>query len=169
MYILGHSAITASAANAADRDMDLRAAAALSLAPDLIDKPVHLLFPALVNGSGRSFAHSALGALGALAVLALLLARRPSLRRPLLLWACYLGHFLLDRMWEHDNPKIVLWPLLGPFPTQLPGVGPGDGAVLGYNLAGELIGLALILRLSRLHRLYERPRLAAFLRTGRLS
>jgi len=138
MYLLGHLGLTAAGLRLSGRDLPLRWAFLMALLPDLIDKPVRALWPELVNHNTRGLAHS-LG--GALVVLAVLIA---AARRPLLLWACYLGHFVLDRMWLHDGPRILLWPLLGPFPPPV-----GEVEVMRrfwrYNLAGEAAGLSLLL------------------------
>src|SRR5438105_1338678 len=103
MFIFGHSALTVTAARAVDRDMDLRLPVLMALGPDIVDKPVSWIFPALVHDNSRGFAHTLLGALVVLAALA---ALRRRLKYPWLLWGCYLGHFLLDRMWLTDNPKV---------------------------------------------------------------
>lgn len=143
MIFFGHVGPTVAAARAADRDIDLRLPALLSVAPDLIDKPIVLLFPALVNENTRSFAHSLLGSL---AVLALLLAFRRRVKRPFLLWACYLGHFVLDRMWLNDNPAILFWPFLGALPaSEYGGEIVGVHLLTPYNIAGEAIGLSILL------------------------
>ncbi len=144
MYLFGHIGITAAAARAADRDVDLRPVMALAILPDVIDKPLAFLFPRLVHGSTRGFAHTLLAA-GLVLALAALLRRR--LRRPLFWWACYSGHLLLDRMWLTDGPIILLWPLLGPFPNWSP-FAPKTPHLLAYNIAGELVGMALIARLA---------------------
>ena len=145
MYILGHAGFTAAAARAVDREADLRLVVLLSLLPDILDKPTAVLLPALVNGNTRSFGHTLLGAS---AVLALLLAGHRRLGNPLLLWACYAGHLLLDRMWLGGDLTILCWPLLGAFPPWSPD-GPGTPFLMPYNLAGEALGLGLMLRLAR--------------------
>lgn len=144
MYILGHVGVTVAAVRAVDRRADLRLPILFSLLPDLLDKPTAVLLPALVNGNTRNFSHTLLGAS---AVLAVLLARRRRLGRPLLLWSCYAGHLLLDRMWLGRDPAIVLWPLLGAFP-QCPAAGHRTPHLLMYNLAGEALGLAIVLGLA---------------------
>lgn len=161
MYLFGHVGFTTAAVRR-DRGVDLRAALLMALLPDLIDKPVRLLWPALVSYNTRSFAHSLLGAAAALVVL---LALRVG--RPWLLWACYLGHLLLDRMWLNDSPAILLWPLLGPLrrPTTDYTV---DTALTVYNILSEIAGLALLIHIARRHGLFRRARLTALLRTGRL-
>jgi membrane-bound metal-dependent hydrolase YbcI (DUF457 family) len=167
MILLGHIGITAAAAHAADRDLDLRWPIVLSIGPDLIDKPMAALFPAVVNANSRGFAHTLLGAL---VVFALLLAffRRP--KRALLLWCCYLGHMLLDRMWLDENPIIFFWPLLGDIPvSKFGGEIVGPHLLTAYNLTGEAIGMCIILYMVRRYRLYERTRFKSFLQTGFLA
>jgi hypothetical protein len=142
MYILGHIGITAAAARAVDRETDLRLPMLFSILPDLIDKPMFLLAPALANDSTRNIGHSLAGAA---AILALLLAQRRRVGRPLLLWSCYAGHLLLDRLWLVDGPIVFFWPLLGRFPSW----SPKTPHLLAYNLAGEAIGLAALLGFLR--------------------
>ena len=164
MYFFGHVGSTVAAVRAVDRETDLRLPILLSILPDLIDKPTEILLPGLVNGNTRNFGHTLLGAAAALAIL---LALRRRLGNPLLLWACYAGHFLLDRMWLNDGPTIFFWPLLGAFPRWLPD-SPGTPYLMAYNIAGEALGLVLVLALARRHRLFERSRWNAFVKTGRL-
>ncbi len=102
MFVLGHVGLTAAAARSADKKVELAWAALLGLLPDLIDKPLYVLARHWVHGNTRSVGHSLTGAL---VVLALLLALR--VRRPSLLWLCYLGHLVLDEAWSspgrHDG------------------------------------------------------------------
>lgn len=164
MYILGHVAPTILIAHAADSEIDLRWPALFAIAPDLIDKPIGLLLPAVVNDNSRGFGHSLLGAF---VVLAALLALRRRLGPPLILWASYVGHLVLDRLWLDANPAVLFWPLLGPFPRPMHGW--ENLPNLRWNVAGELIGLLIVFVLARRHRLFERARFEAFLRTGRLA
>ncbi len=145
MLILGHVGLTTRAVDAVDRKADLRAPALLALMPDLVDKPLALFWPALVNGSTRSFAHSLLGAAAALAGLS---ALRLGWRRTLLLWGCYAGHLFLDRMWRPDSVAILFWPLLGPFPKPQR-FHPFASHLLRYNLCGEALGLLALIDLYR--------------------
>ncbi len=164
MFVFGHAGLTVAATHAVDRDVDSRWAAVLALGPDLLDKPVSRLFPALVHHNTRGFGHTFLFSLIVLA--ALLLAKR-RLKPALLLWGCYAGHFLCDSMWRGDNPAILFWPLLGDFPP------PVRGPIISWltlgNVLGEAAGATILYRLARRHGLFERPRLAAFLKSGRLA
>ncbi len=164
MLVFAHAGLTISAARAIDRDVDPRWAAALALGPDLLDKPLSLLDPALINHNTRSFGHTVFLSLFVLTAL-LIWKRRP--KPALVLWACYIGHFLLDSMWRDPNPAILFWPLLGDFPPFVRG--PIADSFTPWNVLGEIAGLILLVRLSRRHRLFERPRLAAFLKSGRLA
>ena len=165
MFILGHSALTLAAARAVDQDIDMRPAILLALAPDIIDKPVSWLFPALVNDNSRGFGHTFLAAVVLLAVLAALRLRP---KHCLLLWGCFVGHFLLDRMWLHENPQVFLWPLLGPMPPPLPR-GPIRQQIFFFNLKSEAVGLGVALFLARRHRLFAPGRFRSFLHTGRFG
>lgn len=141
MYILGHVGITLTAARAADPEVDWRAASLLALGPDILDKPFRWVFPTLVNHNSRGFGHTLLAWLVVGAVLA---AWRPRLRRPAVLWACFAGHAVLDRMWLGHDPRIFLWPMLGSFPPPVRS-GPAFDHAFRYDVAGEFVGLALLL------------------------
>lgn len=164
MYIFGHAGLTIAAARAVDRDVDPRWAAALALIPDLLDKPGARLWPALVHHNTRNFGHTLLFALLVGAAL-LIWKRRP--KAALVLWGCYAGHFLLDAMWLDGNPAVLFWPLLGDFPR--PVYGPLLSWLTAWYVLGEIAGLILLYKLARRHGLFERPRLAAFLKSGRLA
>lgn len=164
MYIFGHIGITVAAVRAIDGETDLRLPILLSILPDLIDKPMEVILPVLVNGNTRNFGHTLLGALS---VLAVLLALRRRLARPLLLWACYAGHFLLDRIWLTHGPIIFFWPFLGTFPRRT--LDERTPYLVLYNILGELLGFGILLGLARRHRLLEAPRWDSFVRTGRLQ
>ncbi len=166
MFVFGHTGLTVAAARAADRDVDPRWAAFLSLGPDLLDKPGSRLWPALVHHNTRGFGHTLLGSMCVLSAL-LLWKRRP--KPALLLWACYAGHFVLDAMWNRDNLAILLWPLRGAFPPPVHGRFFTFNWLTAWYLAGELAGLILLARLARRHRLLEPDRLAGFLKSGRLT
>jgi membrane-bound metal-dependent hydrolase YbcI (DUF457 family) len=144
VYLFGHIGITAAAVDAAQPEADLKLPMFLAILPDLIDKPAAVLLPALVHDNSRGFAHT----LAAAAVLlAFLAAALPNLRKALLLWACYAGHLVLDRMWLAEGPQILLWPLLGPFPSWFER--PRTPHLLAYNITGELVGAAFLLHLAR--------------------
>lgn len=142
MYILGHIGVTVAVARAADRRVDLRLAALMSILPDLIDKPIALFAPLGVHHNTRSFGHTVLGSL---IVLAALWVMRRGVKRPALLWACYAGHFLLDRMWLAAYPVILFWPLLGALPPRISG-GFDDFV---YNALGEAAGAGLLIAMRR--------------------
>lgn len=144
MLLLGHVGCTLAGVRAARSDADPRAAALLALLPDLVDKPVRELLPGLVNHSTRSFGHSLVGAA---LVLAALLALRRRLRAPVALWGCFAGHLLLDRVWLNGGAATLLWPLLGPFPRPVRDL-ELELPLLRYNLAGEALGLALLLAVA---------------------
>jgi inner membrane protein len=160
VFVFGHVGLTLAAARAVDRDIDLRWAALLALGPDLLDKPLSRLIPEVVNHNTRGFGHTLLFSLLVLAA-ALLWKRR--LRPALVLWGCYAGHFVLDGMWRNINPIILFWPALGGFPPVVHG--PRLSWYTAAMAAGELAGLAIVYRLG----LFDRGRLASFLKSGRLS
>jgi hypothetical protein len=143
---------------------DPRWAVLLALGPDLIDKPLSVFVPFLVSGNTRSFGHTALAAA---VVLAALLAARARLRGTWFLWGCWTAHLGLDRMWLDSNPDIFFWPLRGPFPRP-DAMGYLESHIDPWYVGGEVVGLLLLVVFVRCHRLADRARLGAFLRTGRV-
>lgn len=84
-----------------------------AILPDLLDKPLALLFPGIL-GSGRTLGHSLLF-FGIVASLGLILWRY---RHTLLGLACafvVFSHQILDAMWT--VPSTWFYPLMGPFTT----------------------------------------------------
>jgi inner membrane protein len=153
VFVFGHAGLTIAAARRADPGVDARWAAALALGPDLIDKPLSRLFPALVHHNTRNFGHTLLFSLFVFAAL-LVWKRRP--KAALLLWACYAGHLFLDAMWTKGNHAILFWPLLGDFPA--PVHGHHFSWLTVWYAAGELAGLAIVVRLVRREKLLKRFR-----------
>lgn len=164
VYLFGHSGLTVAAARAADHEVDLRWAVFLALGPDLIDKPGSRLWPELVRHNTRGFGHTALFSLF---VLGALLIWKRRLKPSFLLWGCYIGHFLFDSMWRNENPIILFWPLLGQFPRPVRGSFLSE--VVMWSVVAEIVGLVILVRLARQHGLFERARLTAFLKSGRLA
>lgn len=163
MYVLGHAGLTAAAALAVDRRADLRLACALALLPDVWDKSVKLLAPALHAHNTRGFGHTLVAALLVCAALAVW---RRGRRDWWLYGLCYAAHMLLDLGWISNHPRVWLWPLLGPLPR--PSRESYTAGVLFYNVAGELLGAALLAWISVSRDLFAPGRLRAFLRDGRL-
>lgn len=93
----------------ASDNLDLRWLVVGSMLPDIIDKPLMLLGPDSVVGSGRSVAHS-LAFIIALLLVGLM-ARNKARAVLFTLLAGSLGHLALDGMWQ--MPQTLLWPLLG--------------------------------------------------------
>ena len=164
MLVLGHAGIAAGVARSFDARADLRRVAFAALLPDLIDKPIFLLFPEFANGWSRTVCHGATG-LAVFAALAVGLRFR-SAKWQVAAWAL---HLALDRMWE--EPTIALWPWLG---WRLP---PNPLAYLDrlwakltspWVMGGELAGLLIIVWLWRRGGLSDRERRAAFGATGEL-
>jgi hypothetical protein len=142
MFILGHAGLTVAAARKVAPRLGWRLPAFLALLPDLIDKPVALFWPVFVHDNTKGVGHSAAAAL---AVLLVLLALRKKVGRPWLLWACFAGHLLLDRMWLLNNADVFWWPLNGPIPPALPES--HSPRYMLYNLVGEAAGFWAVLRL----------------------
>lgn len=161
MFAFGHAGLTYAAARAVDREVDPRWAALLALGPDFVDKPMALLLPAFAHRNTRGLGHTAAFSFVVLAAL-LLWKRRP--KTALVLWGCWLAHFLCDAMWRGDNPVILFWPLLGGFPP--PARGPVFSWLTAFNVAAEIAGAIVVTRFVQRHGLAERGRLLAFLKNG---
>jgi hypothetical protein len=137
MLPLGHSGITAAVARRLDRAADLRAVAVAALLPDLVDKPVALLFPGFAQGWTRLAGHS----LAFLALFALASGLAWRRRALILVLACAL-HLLLDL--DFDLPHTTFWPFLGlvPPPHPIPYMDRLWAKMNLYTVGGELAGLA---------------------------
>lgn len=81
-----------------------------AMLPDIIDKPVGMIFFADTFGSGRIFGHTLLFVL-VLAVAGYYLFSKKGEAGVLILAGGSLVHQLLDSMWE--SPATFLWPLMG--------------------------------------------------------
>lgn len=90
--------------------VNLAALALGSMLPDVIDKPLGLIFFGSPN-MGRTIAHTLLFLL----LLAALSFYTRDIRLISLTWGV-LAHLILDSMW--NSPEILFWPLLGPFPER---------------------------------------------------
>lgn len=160
MLVLGHVGTAAAVAHAADRKVDLRWVIFFTLLADLVDKPLGLVILRETVNNGRIYFHSLL--VNVLLTLVLVLARKP-LVYSLSLWLHQLG----DRMWM--RPWTALWPFAGRFGyRELLLQDWVYGVFSRYNVAGEVLGLALLLMLGFRHGLFSRKRARDFLRTGRL-
>ncbi len=176
MFLLGHLGLTLALVVGARRWLDVRVDYRLllvaALLPDLIDKPLSLVF----GIGGRNFAHTLVFAFTLTALFLLLRARSPSKGGAgiwiMALLALAIGtwtHLLFDRMWA--VPEVLLWPFLGlafpldPFnPFSLL-----EGYRDPYVLLGDVLGAVALLYIAWRHRLYRKDRFRRFLRTGRLE
>lgn len=163
MYVLGHAGLTAAAALAVNRSVDLRLACALALLPDVWDKSVKLLAPTLHAHNTRGFGHTLVAAL---LVFAALSVWRRDRRDWWQYGLCYAAHMLLDLGWISNHPRVWFWPLLGPLPR--PARESYTAGVQFYNAAGELLGGAVLLWIAVSRRLHAPGRLSSFLRDGRV-
>lgn len=82
-----------------------------SLLPDLVDKPLTLMFPAL--SSGRTISHSLLIVL-IVAIIAFVILRNRYFLWGIAVASCIFLHQILDAMWL--LPVTWAFPLFGPFP-----------------------------------------------------
>ncbi|MFC2069984.1 metal-dependent hydrolase [Chloroflexota bacterium] len=92
--------------------IDYRLVMVGSILPDIIDKPIFLLFGNTVTLSGRDYAHTLLFNLGLL--IGGLILYRYGKAWLFVISLSSLMHLILDRIW--NCPKVLLWPLLGPLP-----------------------------------------------------
>ena len=127
--------------------IDLRLAGFLAIAPDLVDKPIGLIFHETFGRHTRLYAHSLLFSF--LVLIAFYLYRK-RLVHPVILWLTFFGHMILDRAWIFSR-EYFYWPLLGlPAPlTRSVVLGWMMGAITPYNLFGEVIGLAILWAVRR--------------------
>lgn len=161
MLVFGHIASAALPARWAAPKADLRWVVFFALLADLIDKPLGLVIFRETLNNGRVYFHSLL--VNLLLTLVLVLWRKP-LIYVLALWL----HQLCDRMWM--RPWVALWPFTGAFGYRNLPLEDWVYSVLNpYNLTTEAIGIALTVALVARLRLYDRRRLRAWLRSGRLE
>ncbi len=175
MLPTGHIEFTWAALNLLQRqgrafpDADYRLAATCALLPDLIDKPLATFVMTDANAA-LLFGHTALLHGGVWLAAAAGGKLRPWL--PYLL--AFSGHLLADRMWGFS--QTLLWPLLGRQFHQWQHVGSPEAILRAYLkiiveepklITFEIIGAALLIWFIADRQLWPRPRLRAFLRTGR--
>ena len=118
-----------------------------ALLPDLIDKPIGLLYG--YQGGGRLVAHSFL--FSAIVMVVSLIVWRVATRRelaisflPLLFTLAVWIHLLLDLMWE--VPEVLLWPAYGlGFPAGE--FSWGHLTASPYAMAGEVVGAIVLVYL----------------------
>jgi membrane-bound metal-dependent hydrolase YbcI (DUF457 family) len=108
MLLFAHVGLALATARLYSR-LDLLFLALGSILPDIIDKPLGLLVFGSPN-MGRTFAHTLLFLL----ILAAISLRLRDIRLASLTWGVFI-HLILDSMW--NSPVILLWPLLGGFPS----------------------------------------------------
>lgn len=152
-----------------DPKVDLRLLALGAVLPNLIDKPLTLLFPDTFPGD-RTVAHTLV--VSAAVMTAILLATRRGRRRRAFM-AVAIGmllHLALDAMWT--EPEVLFWPVLG---VEFPPDGGGGGwpSVMAslrspWNWLLELVGLVYLIVLYRAAGLTDPEARSAFIRGGRL-
>lgn len=117
MVILGHAGITTGiiklyekAAHKPSASIDYRVVMIGSLLPDLIDKPLGMVFFRNTFHNSRLFAHTLLFS-AVLFMIGLILLKRRQNGKLLLLSVCCLIHLALDAMWQYT--AILFWPFIG--------------------------------------------------------
>ncbi len=142
-------------------NMDYRMIIVGSMLPDIIDKPLFLLFRESGLFTGRSHAHTLLFA--SLLLSCGLLSRKFWL---LTLALANLSHLFLDFIW--DDPETLLWPFLGGFkPYKVE----GWFSDIWFNLTNlpeiympEIIGLTVVGYL--VHKIFKSRGIRRFFRVG---
>lgn len=143
-----------------DPALDHRLIVAGALLPDLVDGVL-----ALVGIVGPWPAHTLLASVGFLAfVMVATKGRRLRRRRLLALPIGTFLHLILDGVWA--DAEVFWWPVLG---TEIGAQVLPSAARGAPNLALELVGLVALVWVWRRFRLYEGPRRALFLRSGRVG
>jgi len=135
-----------------------------SLLPDIIDKPVFLLFGNNASLSGHDYAHTLLFNLVLLiGGLALMSYRKSWL---LIISLSSFLHLILDQMW--NGTVVLLWPLLGPLPKRETA---GLVSDILHDLFScpevyipEIIGFVIVLLFA--YRLVKRKYIISFIRDG---
>ena len=142
-------------------NLDYRMIIIGSMLPDIIDKPLFLLFSESGSFTGRSHAHTLLFAL--ILLITGLLSKKSWL---LTLALANLTHLLLDSLW--DSPEILFWPFLGGFK---PYKAEGWFSILWDNLTRlpeiyipEIIGFIVTVYL--IYRILKNRGISRFIRQG---
>ena len=150
------------------RRMDYRLLIVGSLLPDIIDKPVGMVFFRNFFSNGRLFSHSLLF-LAVITLLGLFLYRRWGQRWLLILSFGTAMHLLLDEMW--NTPQTIFWPFLGwgfekkdlsNWMEKMWHSFVSSPSVIATEAIGAVILIAFLAVLIRRRRLYD------FIRYGRL-
>ena len=152
-----------------DPKVDLRLLALGAVLPNLVDKPLTLLFPDSFP-AGRTVAH-ALVVSAAVMTVVLLTTRRGRRRRAFMAVAIgMLLHLALDAMWT--EPEVLFWPVLGvEFPPDAGGGGWPSLVVpfqSPWNWILEAVGLVYLIVLYRAAGLGDPVARSALIRNGRL-
>ncbi|MFC1921251.1 metal-dependent hydrolase [Chloroflexota bacterium] len=135
-----------------------------SILPDIIDKPIFLLFGDSITLSGRDYAHTLLINLSLLVIGLILLKYKKSWM--LVLSLSSMLHLLLDRIWE--CPEVLFWPVLGPLPGRATAGWVSDRWYSIFTVPEaylpEIIGLVIVA--AFLYRLIRKKQVIRFIRYG---
>jgi hypothetical protein len=153
-----------------DERMDLRFLALGALLPDIIDKPIALLFFSDLQASAL-VAHTLIFSGALMAAVVLATRRGRPRRRWMALAVGALVHLLLDFLW--GAPETLFWPFLGlEFAPATGGdVGGYLGAVFGdpWRWVQEAAGLAYLLALYRKADLSDAGKRRKLVATGEID
>ncbi|CAN5868623.1 metal-dependent hydrolase [soil metagenome] len=152
------------------RRIDYRVVLFGAIVSDVIDKPIGRIFFQDQFEAGRLYGHTLLLSTALLLAIQLVL-RGATARRWFILPICMLIHQVLDAMW--NSPITWFWPLFGSkFPAD-----PKESYWLEvltrpfdhpWELAKELLGLALLIYMGRAYKLQDPELRQRFIRNGRL-
>lgn len=173
MFFFGHVGITVGAihrfsnSKKSSPSIDYRWVAIGSILPDLLDKPVGLLYPNLFGNNTRLAAHSWFSCL------TLLLFAAYFYKKHNLKWltVSYLMHMILDQMWGQRERIIFLYPFLG---NPIPWAESATTRWLlfyqnSYTVTGELLGILILIKISLKYNLFKIENFKKFLSTGKLE
>ncbi|MGH2772228.1 MAG: metal-dependent hydrolase [Actinomycetota bacterium] len=150
------------------RSIDYRVVMLGGILPDLIDKPIGLVFDDRF-ATTRLYGHTLLLTVSILLLVQLTL-RGNRARTWFVLPIASALHLVFDAMWNF--PITLFWPF---FSTGFPASQTGWLDPLLHPLEHwvkwlmEIAGIALLVYFAAAYRLFDRPRIKAFLKTGRLT
>lgn len=169
MFIFGHTGITVAICRKFRKDLDTRKVVIASVAADIIDKPIGLLYSESFGKHTRLAAHTLIAC-----VIIFATAKFVKKREPNSIWYAfaYFFHMILDQMWMPPySIYIFFWPFLGAVPEHpLRAAERWSRSIhQPYTVAGEIIGLIIWITIIYKNRLYRKNELSHFLNTGTLS
>lgn len=184
MLFFGHVGITIGAAHLISRLnknpdavkkselIDYRFIALSAILPDIIDKPIGILYRSSFGNNTRLAAHTLIFCLFFLIIMQIIKKNKSIRFRSTAAWVVFgfWGHMVLDRMWLARDRITFFYPFLGPIPAweESPFI---RWALLKnnyYTVYGELIGLIFMIYLFLKYQLHKKNNFIQFFRNGLL-